>query len=128
MRWMKFSVVGMAGVAVQLSGLWFFARGLGIPAIVSTAMAVEVALLHNFAWHEAWTWPCLPVEGRLRRLLRFHAANGFVSLVSNAVFTWLFTECLGMPLLVSNLGAIGVTALLNFFLANQWVFRYEEVA
>lgn len=128
MKFLKFGAVGMAGVAVQLGALWCFAHILEIATIVSTVMAVEIAVLHNFVWHEAWTWRGLPAAGRWRRLLRFHASNGLVSLASNAAFTWLFAEILGIPLLAANLGAIGVTALLNFALADVWVFRPEETA
>lgn len=123
MRWLKFGAVGIAGVAVQLSVLWLLARELGVPTIAATVMAVEVAILHNFAWHEAWTWRGLPPEERWTRLLRFHTANGFVSLALNAGFTWLFKENFGAPLLISNLGAIAVTSLLTFLMADRWVFR-----
>ena len=122
-RWLKFNAVGIAGAGVQLAALWFFARIAGVQYVIATALAVEVAVLHNFAWHEAWTWRGMPTEDRWRRLVRFHVANGFVSIASNALFTWLFKQGLGLPLLVANLGAIGVTALLNFALAAMWVFQ-----
>ncbi len=121
-RWLKFGAVGMAGVAVQLAALWILVHVLAIPLIVSLVIAVEVALLHNFAWHEAWTWRGQPASARWRRMLRFHFANGLVSLTLNPLFTWALKEQLGMPLLTSNLLAIGGTAVLNFAVADTWVF------
>ena len=126
-RWLKFNVVGVAGAAVQLGVLWLCAQVLGIHYLLSTILAVESALIHNFAWHQAWTWKGLPPEGSWRRLMRFHLANGFVSLGSNALFTFLFTQYLGLPLLLSNLAAIVITAFLNFGLASAWVFRFAVV-
>ena len=122
-RWLRFNAVGMAGVAAQLGTLWLCARLLGMQYVVATAVAVEIALLHNFVWHEIWTWRGMPISGRWRRLVRFHFANGLVSLVSYTLLTFLFKQGVGLPLLVSNLAAIVLTAFLNFALANAFVYR-----
>jgi putative flippase GtrA len=125
-RWIRFSAVGIAGVAIQLSVLWLCTNAAHIAAAFSIVIAVETALLHNFAWHENWTWRELPASGRWGRLMRFHASNGFVSIASNTSLT-LFFRHLGTPLLAANLMAIGLTALLNFALAEIWVFRRADI-
>jgi putative flippase GtrA len=56
-------------------------------------------------------------------LIRFHIANGFLSIGSNVLFTMLLMQWIGLPLLVANTAAVIVTALLNFALAEAWVFR-----
>jgi len=122
-RWWRFNLVGIAGFALQLGLLWFLARICGIHYLIATALAVEFAVLHNFAWHEAWTWPNLKLEDRWRRLLRFNLANGFVSIASNVLFTMLLMQWIGLPLLVANTVAVLIMALLNFALAESWVFR-----
>ena len=122
-RWLKFNAVGIAGAVVQLAALTLFTRLLKIQYVLATALAVEVAVLHNFVWHEVWTWRGMPRHGRWMRLARFHLANGLVSIASNALFTWLFKRYLGLPLIPANIAAIGVTAILNFILASVWVFR-----
>jgi putative flippase GtrA len=127
-RWLRFNAVGIAGFAVQLGALWLFARVWGLQYLLATALAVEIALLHNFVWHEAWTWKGLAVEGRWRRLTRFHLGNGFLSIVSNVLFTWILMQGFGMPLLVANAASVAVTALLNFAVAAVWVFRVAEVS
>lgn len=122
-RWWKFNAVGIGGVVVQLGALSLFVNVGGIPYLPATALAVEIALLHNFVWHEAWTWPGLAAQDRWRRLRRFHLANGLVSILSNTLFTWCFKERLGWPLVPANLAAIAVTSVLNFALAHWWVFE-----
>lgn len=121
-RWLRFNAVGVGGFAIQLGALWLLARIGGMHYLVATAIAVEIAVLNNFVWHEAWTWRGLGVEGRWQRLLRFHVANGFVSIASNVLLTLLLMQWAGLPLLVANAGAVAVTALLNFALAEVWVF------
>jgi archaetidylinositol phosphate synthase len=122
-RWWRFNAVGIAGFVVQLVALWFLSKIAGVHYILATALAVEIAVLHNFAWHEVWTWRGLGAEGRWRRLRRFHAANGFVSIVSNVLFTAFLMQWIGLPLLAANGVAVVSMALLNFALAELWVFR-----
>ena len=123
MRWLKFNTVGVGGAAVQLCALWMLQRFTSLPYIFAIILAVEIAILHNFVWHEAWTWRGKPVEDRWWRLLRFHVANGFVSIASNVALTFLYKEIVGLPLLAANLAAIVTAALLNFWVAHAWVFR-----
>lgn len=122
-RWLRFNAVGIAGVAVQLCVLWLLVNLARWEYLVATVCAVEVALLHNFFWHEVWTWPGQARRDRLRRFLRFHLASGFLSIAGNTLFTWFFKQTLGLPLLAANIAAIAVTSLLNFAAASRWVFH-----
>jgi len=122
-RWLKFNAVGVGGATVQLCALWLIRRFTALPPLWAVTLAVEIAILQNFCWHEAWTWPGLPVSARWKRLARFHAANGFVSIVSNVVLTYLYADIAGLPLITANLAAIVTAALLNFWVARAWVFR-----
>ena len=54
-RWLRFNAVGVAGAAVQLAALWLMVRS-GVPELIAVAFAVEAAVIHNFVWHELWTW------------------------------------------------------------------------
>jgi putative flippase GtrA len=123
MRWLKFNTVGIGGAMVQLCALWLLHHFTSIPYVFGVMLAVEIAILHNFVWHEAWTWRGKPVEDRWWRLLRFHVGNGFVSIVSNVVLTYFYKEVVGLPLLAANFAAIVTAALLNFWVAHAWVFR-----
>ena len=118
-RWLKFSVVGGIGVGVQLAALTLLLRW-NVHYLAATALAVEIALLHNYVWHKYWTWAGR--EKRPGRLVRFHVANGLVSLVSNLIWMRVLTGWLHMPPLYANLIAITATAALNFALGDRWVF------
>ena len=71
MRFWRFNAVGVLGFAVQLAVLALLVHG-GVHYLAATAIAVEAAILHNFLWHERWTWADRPGRGRARagRLLR----------------------------------------------------------
>jgi putative flippase GtrA len=116
---MKFSGVGLLGVAVQLSVLQVFVK-LGLHYMLATGLAVELALLHNYAWHRKWTWSSEPYAPY--RWLRFHIANGLISFISNLLWMRLLGGHFEIPPLNANLIAITATAVLNFVLADRWVF------
>ena len=122
LRWLKFNAVGAVGLAVQLGVLWLLERVAGVQYLLATVLAVEAAVLHNFVWHQLWTWRGRPKQSMWVRLLRFHLANGAVSLVANFVLMALFVGALHMHLIPANLLSVGLAGLLNFALAEVWVF------
>jgi putative flippase GtrA len=124
-RWLVFNAVGLIGVGVQLGALALFTEWLHWHYLVATAAAVETAVLHNFAWHEVWTWRDRREEAGTRagRLLRFHLGNGFVSIAANVGLMRVFTGMLGWPVVWANLVCIAIAALLNFAVSEWWVFR-----
>jgi putative flippase GtrA len=55
-RWCKFNLVGAVGICVQFGVLFFLKSELHFPYLAATALAVEAAVVHNFFWHERFTW------------------------------------------------------------------------
>lgn len=128
LRWLKFNTVGLVGIGVQLAALAAYSSLLRIHYLVATAMAVETAVLHNYVWHELWTWRDRrsPRDGWRAiawRLLRFHLGNGLVSLLSNLLLMKFFVGSWGMKVLPANLLSIAITAVANFLIAEFFVFR-----
>lgn len=120
-RWLRFNAVGLLGVGVQLSLVSLFHHGLRLSAACSAALAVELTLLHNFAWHRRFTWNDAAATPWPAQLLRFHLGNGLVSLTGNALLTPLLVNH-GVPLLAANATAIALCATANFLLASRWIF------
>ena len=84
--WLKFNAVGGIGIAVQLAALALFRSGLQLDYLVATGLAVETAVIHNFLWHERFTWADRPAQRfahSLARLAKFNTSNGLVSLAGN---------------------------------------------
>jgi putative flippase GtrA len=129
-RWLVFSSIGAIGIAVQMLILLALTSGLGIHYLPATGMAVESALLHNFLWHEHWTWADRVRDqkgGLFRRLLYFHLTNGAVSLAGNLALMWLFVEKLGWNYMLANAAAIALCSILNFVSGDRIVFRNSRV-
>ena len=52
-RWVKFSAVG--GIGGQLAALTIFRSWLKLEYLLATGLTVEIAVIHNFLWHERFT-------------------------------------------------------------------------
>jgi dolichol-phosphate mannosyltransferase len=128
-RFIRFQVVGMIGAVVQIGMLALLTSRCGLEYLVSTVIAVEAAIIHNFAWHENWTWrdrvgrerSC---GRRLRRFWQFNASTGLVSIGLNVLLTYAIAEFTGAPHLIANTFAIALASLFNFVAADRVVFRY----
>jgi putative flippase GtrA len=110
---------------VQLAVLFLLKRGLGMNYLVATALAVEAAVLHNFFWHQRFTWAdraSLSRRQTLDRLLRFNLANGGLSILGNLVVMLLLVGSFHFQYIVANLIAIAVLSVANFLVSHRFVF------
>src|SRR6202045_5434327 len=85
-RWMKFNVVGGIGIGVQLAVLLYLKSGFHLSYLWATALAVEAAVVHNFLWHERFTWADRSQPSwrkSLPRFMRFNLTTGAVSIMGN---------------------------------------------
>ncbi len=124
--WLKFNLVGLVGIAVQLSALAVLKTGMGLDYLTATTIAVEVAVLHNFVWHARWTWierTKTAAREVLVRLIRFHLANGFVSILGNVVLMWYLVSKLRLGYYVANLLAVATCSFANFWASDRLVFH-----
>ncbi len=122
----KFNLVGLLGAALQLLLLYLMTKRLHIAAIAATPIAVEIVVLHNFVWHEGLTWRDRDLKSgwqRITRLWRFHLGNGFISVFGNTALVYCLVERLNAPVLPSAVAAIVLCSLINFFVADQWVYK-----
>jgi putative flippase GtrA len=122
-RWWKFSFVGAVGIGVQLASFAIYSSFAGLDYRLATALAVETAVLHNFIWHERFTWRGLPRDRAFKRLLKFHAGNGLISIAGNVAIVTLLSGIFRIPGLIATGAAIATCALANFAVSEYLVFR-----
>ncbi len=125
-RWTVFNSVGAAGVVLQLALLSILVHVAGVHYLVATVVAVEATIVHNFFWHQRWTWKDRPVQSRATiawRLARFNVLNGGISLVGNVVVMALLTGAAGVEPAVANLAAIVLCSVANFAASETLVFN-----
>src|ERR1700732_3326113 len=119
LRWIKFNAVGGVGIVVQLAALSVFRSWLKLDYLLATGLAVEIAVIHNFLWHERFTWADRPTTRPARslfRLAKFNASNGAVSMVGNLGWMRLLVGKLKFNYVAANFIAIVICSLVNFVL------------
>ncbi len=123
-RWTIFNAVGICGFGVQLAVLSVL-LDLHVHYLSATAAAIEAAILHNFFWHERWTWRdrALAPGRRVERLVRFHMLNGLVSLAGNLALMWLLVGQAGLSPIPANLASVAICAVVNFMASERLVFQ-----
>ncbi len=127
LHWIKFNVVGVIGFALQAVALFVLTHNTHrISYLMATALAVELAVLNNFIWHQLWTWRDRPSATRgetLRRLAKFNITTGLVSILGNLIFMSILVGRLGVAIVLANLVSVLACSLLNFILADRFAFN-----
>jgi len=121
-RWWKFNAVGAMGIAVQLAVLTFLKSGLGVNYLLATALAVEAAVVHNFFWHERYTWADRESSARFAKFAKFNLSTGTFSVLGNVLAMKFFVEGIGVNYFAANLLSITVCSILNYLVADRFVF------
>lgn len=128
-RWIKFNFVGAMGICVQLVAVYLLGSILALNSFCATALAAELAVLHNFLWHQRFTWRDRRDATRrvvYRRLLVFNATTGAMSIGSNLLVVSLLMREFHAPLLLANLCAVGACSVANFVTSNVVIFRIKS--
>jgi len=131
-RYTRFAGVGVMGFAIQLATLTVLTAWFRVPHVVALCLAVEAAILHNFLWHERWTWrdrtADTTLRARVERFVRFNAASGAVSLTGNVILTMIVISITHAPVPVANVAAVLCLTLLNYRIADRVTFRVASAA
>lgn len=130
LHWIKFNAVGVLGFALQ-SGTLFLLTHTAHPLgyLAATAIAVELAVLNNFVWHQRWTWsdrPAATMQVTLARLVKFHVTNGLVSIAGNLAFMSILVGRLHLPVTPANLVSVVACSIFNFILADRIAFQLSR--
>lgn len=124
--WVKFNLVGVAGFVLQTGALFVLTRAVPrVGYLAATAMAVELAVLNNFIWHQHWTWsdrPSLTKRQTLRRLVKFNVTTGMVSLAGNLLLMSVLVGRLGLPVVGANVVTVVACSIISFSLADRIAF------
>jgi putative flippase GtrA len=125
-RGLKFYAVGGVGIGVQFAVLAFCRSLLHMDYRLATLLAVETAVIHNFAWHEKVTWAdrgCLRRPNRIARFLKFNLTNGLLSIAGNLLLMQVLVGGLALNYLVANLVSVAICSLANFAVSDRFVFQ-----
>ncbi len=113
-------------MAFQFAILALLTIALRVHYLLATAIAVECAVLHNFAWHERFTWADRKLRhasGIAARLVHFNLTTGAVSIGGNLLMMRILVGAAHAPLLLGNCFSVAACSVVNYLVNDRWVFR-----
>jgi putative flippase GtrA len=122
-RWCAFGLVGFGGFLIQIGAIAVLTRLAECPPIVATAVALELAAVHNFIGHSRWTWNDRRAESLRDWLGRYwrYQATKTASLGANLGITTLLVHA-GLPVEIANCMAVAACMFPNYLVAERFVF------
>lgn len=125
-RFLKFCLVGLSGVGVNLGLLWSLTELLGLFYLLSAVVSVEVSILSNFILNEFWTFSDIvndrSAKPLLSRTIKFNAVS-IAGMAINIAILGILTEFAGFYYIISELFAIGGATLWNYFANVAFTWR-----
>lgn len=123
LRWMKFNAVGAGGMVVQLAALALLKSGLRVDYLFATVLAVEAAVVHNYFWHERFTWVDRTGGNSWVRLARFSLTTGVLSIAGNLMLMRALVGAAHLNYFLANILAIVTCSVVNFLVSDRFVFQ-----
>jgi putative flippase GtrA len=80
-------------------------------------------VLHNFLWHERFTWRDRSTGKSLVRLLKFNLTTGTFSILGNLALMKLLVDGVHFEYLPANGITIAACSMVNFLVSDRFVFR-----
>ena len=125
-RILKFAVVGLSGVVVNMGLLYLLTHYFGLYYLLSSIVAIEVSILTNFVLNDIWTWRDRQKKSYWKRMLQYHISVGITAVLANWLLLIFFTEVVGLYYMTANLIGISVGMLFNYTLNDLWTFRGQK--
>ena len=125
---LKFALVGLCGVAVNLA-VFSLLLSAGVNKFVASPLAIQVSIFTNFLGNNYWTFSARSLPGRTHiRGLKFNAISLLSLSVSYGVFVLLSHLRPELaPQLAQLIGIVPATAV-NYFLNSYWTFKPASAA
>ena len=122
-RWLKFNAVGAGGIVVQLAMLAILKSVFRLDYLLATAFAVEAAVIHNYFWHERFTWADRETRSSWMRFLKFNGTTGLFSILGNVLMMRLLVGQVHLNYFLANILTITTCSILNFLVSDRFVFE-----
>jgi dolichol-phosphate mannosyltransferase len=130
-RLIRFGIVGLSGLGVDMGMLHVAYGTLGLGLTRSAIFAGELAILNNFLWNDIWTFRDLSRQQRgmrlrIKRLLKFNIVC-LMGLILKVLLLNLLFNGLHLNAYAANLLAIVSVTVWNFWINLKLSWRVTEV-
>lgn len=118
-RFLCFSAVGFAGAVVNTVALSLLHGALHWPVAVASALATEIAIVHNYLLNDRLTFASDGVTAR--RFLRYNLV-ALAGLAVTVATVTLLTAHTALPVIVANGAGMALAVAWNFAASVRWAW------
>lgn len=125
LRFVKFCLVGISGVGINIGLLWLLTESLGFHYMLSAIISIEASVITNFTLNNFFTFADRNERGNglfIGRLFKFNITS-LVGIAINAGALLFFTEAFGIFYILSSLIGIAMATMWNYLVNNWWTWR-----
>lgn len=115
----RFAAVGATGVAVNMLALLLLHGVAGLPLVLASVAAIELAIIHNFIWNHRWTFGRRDLA--LTPFLRFNAVSLGGLMIATGVL-WVLAARGGLHYLAANAAGVIAATCWNFLVNVFWTW------
>jgi dolichol-phosphate mannosyltransferase len=129
-RFLRFGMVGLSGVFVNLGVLYLLREVLKVGLTRSTIFSSEIAIINNFLWNDLWTFGDISRQQqgkrkRFRRLLKFNLVC-LTGLILNVLIVNLLFNVFHLNEYLAELIAIVIITFWNFWINLKMSWRVTD--
>ncbi|WP_245824039.1 GtrA family protein [Sporomusa malonica] len=122
---MKFAVVGLSGVGVNMA-VYTFLTSFGTNFLIAAGFAFGVAVTNNFVWNVLWTFKGRAKDRNVKIKFVSFLAISVINLGVNLMILRSLVEFMQVNEILAQLTAIAVASSLNFGLNFLITFREKR--
>jgi dolichol-phosphate mannosyltransferase len=129
-RFIRFMLVGLSGLAVDMGALYLLFDVLGVGLTRSAILAAELGIINNFAWNDLWTFGDVSKHQRqrrkvLKRLAKFNIIC-LMGLILKILLLNILFNGLHLNAYLANFLAIIAVSIWNFWINLKLSWRVTE--
>lgn len=120
-QFIKFCLVGLTNLVVQLCFYFILTRFFHLYYIIAAVLAFIVAVTWSFYINKKWTFKQTDNDHK-DQYVKFFIANSLIAVISISLLS-LFVEKFGIHDLLSQFLASVICAIINFTINRFWTFK-----
>lgn len=123
-EFIKFCLVGMTNLVIDMSVYYFLTRFLHLYYIVAGCISFVISVTWSFYINRKWTFR-MAHDDSSSRYFKFFGAN-FISIVINLTLLYLMVDFWHWHDITAKLITTVIVAFVNFSLNKYWTFSRED--
>jgi dolichol-phosphate mannosyltransferase len=124
-QWVQFCLVGASGTLVNMATLYLLVEWGGIYYILGALFSAILSMCSNFFLNKHWTFKSHTIRSTPIAFQKVIVTT-IISILLNLILLYTFTEFFHIWYLVSQILAIILVMLWNYFSNKSWVFKHES--